>query len=293
MARAPSITLQDVAQAVNNLLSKGEKPTIAKVREMLGNKGSPNTISKLLKELKSGSEPASSASETIAEKPQVQKPAAKPSEFQADTAGMHSDKPVEITIEFEPAEPAHGKEKPKSQNDAQPKQVDKQQQAKQHKQKHQHGRQHNQQDGSGQQSRHQNQHKQKHQHNKKQQRFDRRPEPQLAPELLEEVYQSEDLERLSQEQLVARVRRLETILNKEQFRRESAEVMAREAKEYAEVVKQQVSDRINDIKESMGITVASLESQLKEAKQAAEQDLKYYREHLSKATQKIEQLQTS
>ncbi len=51
MART-GISYEDVASVIENLMVNGEKPTILKIRETLGGIGSPNTISKYLKQWK-------------------------------------------------------------------------------------------------------------------------------------------------------------------------------------------------------------------------------------------------
>ncbi|MDC0534407.1 DNA-binding protein [Francisellaceae bacterium] len=51
MART-GISYEDVVSVIENLMVNGEKPTILKIREALGGSGSPNTISKYLKQWK-------------------------------------------------------------------------------------------------------------------------------------------------------------------------------------------------------------------------------------------------
>ena len=96
-----------------------------------------------------------------------------------------------------------------------------------------------------------------------------------------------DLESLSPNELMLRVRRLEAELMKEQSRRESAEKMAIEAKSYAEILKAEIGDRIADIRETMEATQEQLRIELREAQARADSDLKYYRDQLDKANQFI------
>lgn len=84
-----------------------------------------------------------------------------------------------------------------------------------------------------------------------------------------------------------KVKKLYAALLKEQSRRESAEHMAKDAKLYAEVVKEQVTHRINEIRQSSDDKVAFLEAQLKQLKQDMHEDLLYYREKLEQANKKL------
>ena len=95
------------------------------------------------------------------------------------------------------------------------------------------------------------------------------------------------LESLSDETLIGKIRRLESILMKEQMRREVAERIMIDTKDYADSIKEQVSQRINDLKQNMDLIIEQLGVQLREQKQNFDQDLKYYQEQLSKANEKI------
>lgn len=110
---------------------------------------------------------------------------------------------------------------------------------------------------------------------------------QTKPMEFEEIAVEAPLEQLSEETLVTKVRRLESILMKEQLRRESAEKIMVDTKDYAESIKEQVGQRINDLRENMALVVEQLKTQLREQKQNFDQDLKYYQEQLSKANEKI------
>lgn len=98
------------------------------------------------------------------------------------------------------------------------------------------------------------------------------------------------LENLSEETLAIKIRRLESFLLKEQMRREVAERIAEETRDYAESIKEQVAQRINDLRQNMDIIIEQLKVQLREQKQNFDQDLNYYQEQLAKANEKIASL---
>ena len=95
------------------------------------------------------------------------------------------------------------------------------------------------------------------------------------------------LEQLSDEVLTIKIRRLESSLMKEQMRREMAERIMEETREYADSIKEQVSQRINDLRQTMDLVIEQLKTQLREQKQSFDQDLKLYQDHLNKANEKI------
>ena len=105
------------------------------------------------------------------------------------------------------------------------------------------------------------------------------------PELVEPP-----LESLSEETLTIKVRRLESMLLKEQARREASERTALDTQRYADSIKEQVSERIGDVRQAMELVVEQLKQQLKEQKQNYEADLKFYREQLDKANKKLTEL---
>lgn len=107
---------------------------------------------------------------------------------------------------------------------------------------------------------------------------------------LEEAPIEIPLEDLPDETLVAKIRRLESILLKEQMRREVAERIMMDTQDYADLIKEQVSQRINDFRQNMDVVIEQLQTQLREQKQAFDQDLTYYQEQLSKANEKIASL---
>jgi hypothetical protein len=108
--------------------------------------------------------------------------------------------------------------------------------------------------------------------------FDYEPVPEVS------------LESLSKEQLMIKIRRLESFLLKEQARRETAEHITLETKDYADHIKEQVAQRIHDLRQTMDVVVEQLKTDLREQKQAFAEDLKYYQEHLDRTNQKLIQL---
>lgn len=95
------------------------------------------------------------------------------------------------------------------------------------------------------------------------------------------------LESLSKEQLLVKVKRLESFLLKEQSRRETADRIAIETKDYADKIKEQVAQRINDLRQNMDVVVEQLKAELREQKQAFAEDLKFYQTHLNQANHKL------
>ncbi|MDO8954788.1 MAG: DNA-binding protein [Gammaproteobacteria bacterium] len=107
-----------------------------------------------------------------------------------------------------------------------------------------------------------------------------------------EVYQAERLEDLDDNALIIKIRRLETSLAKEQSRREAAEKMAEDAKQYADIIKEQIGQRIADLRQTMEVNINHLKSEARDIKQNSDGDLKFYRDQLQKANVKIVALLT-
>lgn len=107
---------------------------------------------------------------------------------------------------------------------------------------------------------------------------DRRTEP--------EAYEA-PLESLSEDKLVIKIRRLESMLLKEQARREASERTALDTQTYADNIREQVSERISETRQNMELIIEQLKQQLKEQKQSYEADLKFYREQMDKANKKL------
>ncbi|WP_192877954.1 DNA-binding protein [Fastidiosibacter lacustris] len=80
-----------------------------------------------------------------------------------------------------------------------------------------------------------------------------------------------------------KVRKLYAALVKEQTRRESAEQVAKEARIYAEALKEQTTQRISDLRDALEGQIAFLNGQIRQLKREAEQNLEYYRKQLEKS----------
>ena len=84
-----------------------------------------------------------------------------------------------------------------------------------------------------------------------------------------------------------KARKLHSALIKEQARRESAENMGRDARQYAEAIKTQITHRVNELRDTLESQIAFLNGQIRHLKKASEEDLEYYRSQLTKANEKI------
>ena len=80
-----------------------------------------------------------------------------------------------------------------------------------------------------------------------------------------------------------KVRKLYAALVKEQTRRESAEQVAKEARIYADTLKDQTTQRISDLRDALEGQIAFLNGQIRQLKRESEQSLEYYRKQLEKS----------
>jgi len=103
----------------------------------------------------------------------------------------------------------------------------------------------------------------------------------------EEQFITKPLESMTNDELTITIRRLQSALAKEEIRRETALKMASEAKEYAAAIKDQVAQRINELKQTMEESINQLKAEAKSIKQQSDEDLRFYREQLEKANNKI------
>ena len=254
------LNYEQVVRVIRDLENRGEKPTINRVRAELGS-GSPNTISQFIKQWRQ--EQGIPSTEESVGKPAIAKPQAHVADIEVVEVGALT--PEKHTPEARKApsdEPST-----EHQTNANPRQG-------QHK-SHQGGRRIFNKRNNHHQNRRQNQHHHNHSSHS--------AEPAADYEMLS----LERLEKMSQADLVKHVKRLESILYKEQVRRESCEKMANEAAHYAEVIKEQVAHRINDLKESTEMTIAQLKLEAQQAREQAEKDLLFYRQQLDKANQRL------
>ena len=112
-------------------------------------------------------------------------------------------------------------------------------------------------------------------------------EDYLASQLEYAPLTTADLSKLEKQSLIIKVRQLQSVISREKNRTETAEKLTSEANDYAQSLKDQVSHRINDLKESMTAQISQLTAQIRDFKQQSEEDLNYYRAQLEKATAKI------
>ena len=92
---------------------------------------------------------------------------------------------------------------------------------------------------------------------------------------------------MSEKDLESQIRKIEAALFKEQCRRESAEKQTQQAMQYADIVKEQVTHRINDLRAAMQDTISELKTQLQEEKASHDKNLIAYHEQLDQANKKI------
>jgi len=80
-----------------------------------------------------------------------------------------------------------------------------------------------------------------------------------------------------------KVKKLYAALVKEQMRRETAQKIAKESKDYAFAIKEQTTKRMSDLRHSLVNQVDFLNKQIKELKEDTRESLNYYREQLDKS----------
>jgi hypothetical protein len=251
----------EVRAAFEKLLMQGTEPTAQNIRDLL-QKGGLATIQKHIDGIiQESKQDLLSGIQHAAETPAAATPAAATPVAQPVTVEI---KPA-LSVEAAPAPQATPAPKPQ-QNSApapqkrpqfQVKKPQQQQQQRRDRDSHQHSHQHH------------------HNHPNQDIEIDYEPTPE-AP-----------LESLSTEALIIKIRRMESSLLKEQARRETAEKIALETKDYADMIKEQVAHRINELKQNMDLVIEQLKTQLREQKQTYADDLKSYQEQINKANQAL------
>lgn len=234
MAR-PGLSYEEVIEHAKRLIDNGENPSIMKIRESLGGRGSPNTISKYLKEWKE----SQSKSELPKEKTII-KTAEKPTETELTKHNTQ-------TEAFERTK----KEMLKTMSENTSKNTLK---------------------------------------------VDTTSDKNIqtlithAKEFSQEILASMSNEWdsiLNESDDNIKIRRLHAALIKEQSRREAAEQIACEAKAYTSMIKDQVSQRIHDVKEALEEQIGFLKAEIKKLKKESEENLLYYRERLDQANKAL------
>ncbi|ODN43807.1 DNA-binding protein [Piscirickettsia litoralis] len=222
----PGLTYDEITEAANRVLAAGEKPTINRVREALGGRGSSTTISRYLKDWKRQvqegqlAEPQKVETEESTAKKEVAVPAASVEE-QASVVAPVEAAAVESAISIdEELQLCFSEEEYEL--------------------------------------------------------------PAVTNEQFRPVETDSELEALRREHEALKIqfRRLNSAVNKERIRRQAFEMLAREAKEYVNVIKEQVGQRILDLRMASDQTINQLKAHAREAKQESERELKFYREEL-------------
>ncbi len=269
MAPRPTTQAVEVRAAFEKLLTQGQEPSAQNIRELL-QKGGIATIQKHIdsiiqeskQDLLSGINPIESAPVPTSS-PAVTvevKPALTPKPAPVVAATTNPAPTQQSQAQPTQKRPQFQVKKPQQQ----------QQQQQQRREPHQNQNNHN--------THHNHQHNQHHNHNQQpnqNQHFDYEPTPEVP------------LESLSAEALIIKIRRMESTLLKEQARRETAEKIALETKDYADMIKEQVAHRINDLRQNMDLVIEQLKTQLREQKQNYANDLKTYQDQINQANQAL------
>lgn len=258
-----NVEYSDVVRAVNELESKGKRPTIAGVRAALGDRGSVTQIAKHLKEWKKekmtkseGENPQESAPEVISKDNLAPKQMAPKDNNLDDKLSAPKNNPAN--------KPTN---KPSDKVDLSP------------------SKEQDEQNKSSGLLRSKN----KNTRNKPTGPVDDYAkksglkEDYLTSQVDFEPLTTEALTKLDKQTLIVKIRQLQSVLTRENNRTETAEKLTREAHDYAQALKEQVGHRINDLKESMTVQITQLRNQMREFKQQSEEDLNYYRKQLEKA----------
>jgi len=291
-----TLTYEEVKTVAESLTKSGEKPTINRVKEALEGAGSPVTISRFLKQWKNTQEgdapkpekkpaaPKMQTVETVEIGPAVKKsPEAPKLEKKSDTNKTDHSKKDEDADRKSERKPQDRREadrrKDRPHRDGQQNQP-RGQNNKQGRRNNNPGRRDDRRNGN---------HNNSQKGNNYRQPYDKDQTVPEASSTLDylDYYTVEHLETREENELVTIVRRLESMLVKEQSRREVAEKLAQEAKEYADSIKEQVTKRLNDLKQMHDTTVEQLKQEAKEVKVSVEKDLDFYREQLGLANEKL------
>ncbi len=254
MARV-GLTYDKVVQIIRDLENRGEKPTINRVREEIGF-GSPNTISRFIKMWRKGKSSVTTTpvGELAAKKADVS-PQQRSDTVQSveviEVATVDAKLPEKTTQKLDAESPTRSDNRPHAKSQGGRRIFNK-------RNNHHGRRQQNNQGGN-----------------------------QAEPVVNYDMLSLERLEQMSQSELIRHIKRLESILYKEQVRRESCEKMANEASHYAEIIKEQVALRINDLKQSSEVALEQLKLEMQQAREQSEQDLLFYRQQLDKANRKL------
>ncbi len=303
MSRTSSVNYQEVAAAAEALLTHGKKPSITAVKAFLEERGSPAVIGQNLKDWRNQalSSNAMATQDLLTQAGIVTEPS-------TPTAPVRVSQPVQVLSVQEVSVPEiqvpapSVEAAPRSQHSHN--QHNPHNQGQQNQQNQQNTGQQKNNNRFGRNRQNSNQHQNQGQHQSRGPReprevrddgeFDRVPDRgdlvEQAASAFGDYYHVSNLDGMDERMLRIQIHTLETCLNKEQSRRDAAEKMARQATEYSEVIKTQIAQRINDLRQLMDEQIQRLHSEITLVRQQAEQDLVYYREQLNKANHKILQL---
>jgi len=251
MAR-PGIVYEEVEKAINQLQVKGERITVSRVRETLGNRGSTTTISRYLKQWKTFQEAMNTEVGTVSKVPSVPQ--------------TPSQQPVALpTLSYAAASDRENAQSQHNQQQGRAKKFNTQESRAHYNDKPQRNNQ-----------------RYKNRNNNKTHR--RHFQDYAADEpVVIEASKPVELETLSKDELIMKIRQLESELIKEAARREAADKLAVDAKDYADIIKREVSERVTDNAAVFEKVITQLKSEADTIQKRAEDDLVYYREQLDKA----------
>ncbi|OAJ35437.1 DNA-binding protein [Piscirickettsia salmonis] len=234
----PGLTYDEITEAANRVLAAGEKPTINRVREALGGRGSSTTISRYLKDWKRQVQEAGGVVELDdnVDAPQIKEEVADISNASSEELKVDSDIGVESTEASAIAASVA---------------VDEELQLCFADEEYE--------------------------------------LPAITNEQFRSVEGDSELEVLKREHEALKIqfRRLNSAVNKERIRRQAFEMLAREAKEYVNVIKEQIGQRILDLRMASDQTINQLKAHAREAKQESERELKFYREELMRVQKEM------
>lgn len=253
----PGLTYDDVAQAANTLNQQGTNPTIQNIRESLGT-GSPITISKHLKTWKEAQKSgliqpeAPAAAERKLSRRAPASVESTPETLASEDNTVQVETIEALSIDTNTPNDISNINESASMQKAPAKTFNKRERPQQAKQ----------------------------------------PQDQSKPKtqkLDSFELTAASLMGLSEDHLKIKILQLETAIAKEQSRREAAEAMARDIKDYAELLKSEVQQRITDMEQAYDRTIAELKANAEQLRKNAAEDLKYYRSALEKANVKLSQ----
>ncbi len=114
-------------------------------------------------------------------------------------------------------------------------------------------------------------------------------QPLVSHETMD-VNSIESLVALTKEALITKVRYLSSLVTKEQKRTDVSERIARESRIYSDGIKNMVAERINAIRDSMQVSIDQLKLELRQNKANAEKELLRYQQQLDAANRKLVEL---